>query len=303
MNQQARRIVKLLKKKEAPQLMRALIVSAVSGRKGYVTVSLPDGSIMDVLNQRVSTIANLQVWLGIDPLLPDTLQVMGTQEIFEQGTGYNIQDHHESHEFPSKDTVWVQGGQIVPLNVLPYSGLTVMVYGSVMYVSGVWTKVANQTLDLTSSKPTSGARYVLIQTNSSGTLSVVNGTVLGAKGSLTAADIPAPSAGCFPIAAIIMYSDQTAISRDTRAGGLNDFAEDLRFSGFAWSGGAGYDLGAGIHGASASAVTDADEFPFWEDTASLLKKITWDALVGQMVNCQMMFEDQLISFDDNVVYF
>lgn len=36
-----------------------------------------------------------------------------------------------------------------------------------------------------------------------------------------------------------------------------------------------FNMGAAIHGATASAVTDSDEFPFWEDVSNALRKITW----------------------------
>jgi hypothetical protein len=36
-----------------------------------------------------------------------------------------------------------------------------------------------------------------------------------------------------------------------------------------------FDMGAAIHNAPASAITDADEVPFWEDVANKLRKITW----------------------------
>lgn len=36
-----------------------------------------------------------------------------------------------------------------------------------------------------------------------------------------------------------------------------------------------FDMGAAIHNATASAITDNDEVPFWEDVANGLRKITW----------------------------
>jgi hypothetical protein len=36
-----------------------------------------------------------------------------------------------------------------------------------------------------------------------------------------------------------------------------------------------FDMGAAIHAAAASAITDTDEVPFWEATANALRKITW----------------------------
>jgi hypothetical protein len=37
----------------------------------------------------------------------------------------------------------------------------------------------------------------------------------------------------------------------------------------------GFDMGAAIHNALASAITDYDEVPFWEDVSNALRKITW----------------------------
>jgi len=48
---------------------------------------------------------------------------------------------------------------------------------------------------------------------------------------------------------------------------LMDYLENSSINGF--------DMGAAIHNAPASAVTDSDEFPFWEDVANKLRKITW----------------------------
>ena len=36
-----------------------------------------------------------------------------------------------------------------------------------------------------------------------------------------------------------------------------------------------FNMGAAIHAATASAITDSDEVPFWEDVANALRKITW----------------------------
>jgi len=44
-----------------------------------------------------------------------------------------------------------------------------------------------------------------------------------------------------------------------------------------------FDMAAAIHGATASAVTNSDEFPFWEDTSSALRKITWANIKATLV--------------------
>jgi len=239
-----RRLAKIIqaevRKVLKPPRWPATVVSAADGRKGYTTVIMDsNGERMDVLNSHAGNVADLRVWVGEDPFHPGELQILGTQELFEQGTGFNIQDHHELHEYPNHDTVWVQGAQLMPLNVLPIGGFEVSVYGSIMYVDGGWVKVSPQTVDLSASQPASGARYVLLETDNAGAVSAVDGSTAATKSLLTASDIPSPTAGSFPIAAIMLYAGQEEISRDTRPGGLNDFAEDIRFSGFAWSGGDG----------------------------------------------------------------
>ena len=273
---QNQRIAKAVKKQIAlamrVQKTPATIVGAVSGRKGYVTVTMPDGSTLEVLNQRASSSANLQVWLGVDPLLPDVLQVLGEQNNFEQGTGYGIVDHHTNHEYPNHDTVWVQGAQFLPLDVLPAGGFSVQVYGDVLEVAGTLIKVANQTVDLSASQPATGARWTILQVDNAGTVTAVDGATAAGKTALTLADIPAATAGNYRFVAIMLYADQDEIQRNPN--GIDDFV-DLRRAGLAVSGYAGYGLAATIHAATASAISDDDEVGFWENVADALRKITW----------------------------
>lgn len=44
-----------------------------------------------------------------------------------------------------------------------------------------------------------------------------------------------------------------------------------------------FDMGAAIHAAPASAITDNDEVPFWEDTAQALRKITWANIKSTLI--------------------
>lgn len=85
--------------------------------------------------------------------------------------------------------------------------------------------------------------------------------------------------------AVVMHGTTVIVGGDniTVAGGdvpgLNLFAHFTGFeslSDFLTNQGSTYDLGAGIHGARAVTVlTDNDEFPLWDDSTQLLRKITW----------------------------
>lgn len=85
--------------------------------------------------------------------------------------------------------------------------------------------------------------------------------------------------------AVVMHGTTVIVGGDniTVAGGdvpgLNLFAHFTGFeslSDFLTNAGSTYDLGAGIHGARAVTVlTDNDEFPLWDDSTQLLRKITW----------------------------
>jgi hypothetical protein len=44
-----------------------------------------------------------------------------------------------------------------------------------------------------------------------------------------------------------------------------------------------FNMAGAIHGAPASAVTDNDEFPFWEDTTTALRKITWANIKSTLI--------------------
>ena len=44
----------------------------------------------------------------------------------------------------------------------------------------------------------------------------------------------------------------------------------------------GYDLGAGIHNATAGTLTAYSEFPFWDAVTSLLRKVTWGNIIATL---------------------
>jgi hypothetical protein len=243
------------------------------GSKVYVT--LYNGEVIDILNRRVSGIATRPVNIGIDDDYPNLVQVLGFADVFDddEALGHPV-DHRATHEWQGHDQVSVSGYQFLPLLVAPASSddFNVQVYRGFLSVPSGFVKVLSQTLNIASSQPSAGARYVLLQADDAGVVTAKDGTMVDAKELLSGDDIPLPDADRYPMWAVRVYDGQERLRCDRR---INDFEADLRFGGYSLAGGGGFDLAATIHAASASAITDDDEMGFWESVADGLKKITW----------------------------
>jgi hypothetical protein len=248
----------------------ATIVSS-GKRVPFAKVKFSNGSEMEVINLRMSNVAGLKVRIGYDPTMPGVLQVLGIREIIgTEGVGgswkYWLPDHHRNHEYPGHDTVWVDAAQIMPLNVLPLGGFTLRVYGAAVRGNGTWAFAQAQEVNLTSSKPSAGARYTLLELDENGTLVVTDGTVQAARANLSQADIPEPTLGRTQVAAIMLYDSQTKIQRDTNQGKRNDVV-DLRWGGFATGGGSHGIPAGGVGGQILSKKTASDYDMEWIDPA------------------------------------
>lgn len=212
----------------------AVIVSKSSTRKGYTTVQLADGQEIDVYNPSVPNTPNRRVLIGYPPYGTRRLQVLGDRDNYVDGTEGVTPDHHESHEFWSRDTVWTQKGQIVPLLVLPAGDFLVKLWGDIIYADGTWVVVDNQELDLASYQPAAGAEWLLLEIdNTTGVMSAVEGTLVDARELLNTSNLPVPDADCTPICAVMVYDGQTELQRNPN--GTNDFL-DLRWGGYASGG-------------------------------------------------------------------
>jgi len=253
-----------------PKKWSGTIVGKSTDRPGYTQVELYNGEIVDVYNPSVPNTAGYRVNVeNVDGVMT----IKSYRQVYSDAISAVTPEHHTSHEYPNNDTVWVWKDQFLPLLIYPTSGFTVTIYGGVLYAGGTWGKLENQTLDLTASIPTGAARWVLIQTDSAGVITTVNGSPVLSKTLLTYANLPAVTAGNLPLCAVKLYDGQTQLTRDPRAGKINDFL-DLRFAGYSLDSDS-FDIAGAINGSGASAITDADKVPFWEDVSGLLKHITW----------------------------
>lgn len=253
----------------------ATIVSAAA-TAGYTTVKFSNGQTADIFNYRVGNIPNLRVSIGTDPVFPSVLQVLGPRLVF-QNIGalvqYMIQDHHENHEWPGHDTVWVEGQQFMPMLVQPSgdSDFIVNVFEGHLSTPTTFVHVLDQTVDLTAYQPEAGAKYVLLQVNSSGTVSVKLGSEVAVKELLDDGDIPLPDSGYSPLAAIRLYVGQEYIRCDAT---FNDIV-DLRFGGFATAGTGFGDMLKSVYDPQ-NISADAFDFANMTGASDVMQRPTYD---------------------------
>lgn len=190
---------------------------------GFVYMTVFNGQVIRLINKRVPNIAGLPVIAGYDQSEPNFLQVLYSRGVFgSENTQPQIPNHHENHEYPGLDTVWVGAEQFTPLLTLPSSGFTVQVYGGVLRKAddSGWMVVQSEEVDLSSYQPSVGARYVLLDVNDSGTISVVSGSLVDSIDLLTVSNIPETSN--IPIACVRLYDGQDEIRRGDP---ITDFIE------------------------------------------------------------------------------
>jgi|GEM_PF-1572999 len=212
---------------------RSGTVKADTNNNVYVT--LFNGEVFTVQNNRVPNVPRLPVVIGYEAGNKTLLQVLRTRDVFEASTYPDIPEHAKAnHEWPGVDTLWVRGEQFIPGLAVPVTGLTVQVFGFVYYLTA-WQVLPTQEIDLTASLPTTGALFVLVEVDDAGVISLRDGTPVASREVLTYADIPLPATDKKPLFAVKMYAGQSSVIKSR----LETDIIDLRFAGFGTGGGGG----------------------------------------------------------------
>jgi len=198
-----------------------------TGISGIVYATKFNGEVIRVINRRVPNEAFKHVVIGYDPSYPGVLQVLRERTVFSTQDARVPAVPEHDHTYNSGMAHFVYDLTIIPFLVLPYSGFTVQIFGGVFLKSdGSFGLLDNQTLDLSSYQPVSGAIWVTLEFDDDGDINVFESSAVNDKSLLTIANIyPASN---YPLVAIQMYYDQTELQRDPE--GTNDFF-DLRFGG------------------------------------------------------------------------
>jgi hypothetical protein len=245
-----------------------------TGVTGMIYVRV-DGQVAEVFNQNAPAEHNIPVLIGRHRDQPHLWQVIGRREVWSAPASPDITHHGLQHSFGRPDMTPIDRKQVMALTVMvsDAANFVVTVYGALVHTANGIKKIANQTVDLSSYVITAGAKYVNIESDDDAALTVNEGSVIGSPGSATDADIPVPADGKHIIATVLLYGGQAALSN-------NDIAVPMPLPGP--SGGGTTDVGAAIHAAAASAITDDDEIGFWESVSNALKKITWANIIATL---------------------
>lgn len=211
-------------------------IVSVPGRRNYVYVLMPDGTVAQAYDVTSDRAPGRPVIVGYRPWNPALLVVLDASAAYSElpapsGGGpasSGLGPHHQSHEHLAAgggtDVVYSQARQLLPLRV-EASGLTVTVYNSPLLTGAGWVDQAD-TLDLSGDLPTTGARWALIYLDADGALARRLSTPVALL-LLTTRKIPLPGAGEYALAAARLYEGQTEIVETQYQQDL----VDLRFSG------------------------------------------------------------------------
>jgi hypothetical protein len=230
--------------REKPVVSHGLIgnlgtgVVNVPGRTGVIYVTAMDGAVSEVVNRRVPSVLRTPVLYGRDPGdMPNTLQVLSPWDVYagmsENNPANGTPYHHEQHQWPQGDTVYVGSEQILPSLYYPGTELKVKVYPGNYYTTTGWLQEKHiLTVDLSAVSPALAAnecRMVLIVIDKDGAAAARVGSIVTGWATLAASDIPLPEVGDNAICAVKMFYGQTVFRMD---GNNNDFI-DLRWTGVA----------------------------------------------------------------------
>jgi len=233
---------------------------------GVLNARLYNGKVIPVHNTaNVPPVFDLHLKVGRSKSLPTIWQIIEVMEDYPTpAAGGQIAYHHEQHEEGGGDRLNLHRKQIVQLSVRVFdaAGFVVRVFGDVVPMTTGLKMITTQNIDLSSYVVTSGAKYVSIEADDDGVLSIHDGTAFGAPDIATVADIPALDPGMCLVAYILFFDGQDE---------LLDEHIHVPFP----LGMVAKDSGLQINDAAADTPADGDKFGFWDIVDALLKSITW----------------------------
>lgn len=212
----------------------------IAGDKAnFVWITDVNGDEMQAFNDLLPTQKwgyGIPIWL--ERLENSTLWcVTGIRQIYPNDpVARGVMEHAPTHSAYSNDPVWVWGDQFMPWLCTP-AGLTLKIYrcGYWQTDTNGWVEATIEILNLATHKPTSGARYALVEVDTDGALLVTDGTPVASLDVLALTDIPDPTAGRLALCAVRMYAGQTKITKNSTGKDV----VDLRFSQANFSAGGG----------------------------------------------------------------
>lgn len=198
---------------------------------GRFYATLITGQVVKVKNNRVPSQMGWPIKIGYQSG-SHLLQVLETWDIFSDQSIPDIPSHSETQQWPSIDTLWVRGEQILPGLFVPSTGLILQVYGFVYFISdssgGLFHLLPNQEIDMTAYIPGSDAKFILIEVDDAGGLHYTSGSTVASRALLEYEHIPPPTNTFRPLVAVKVYFGQTEFIKNADDTDIID----LRWAGF-----------------------------------------------------------------------
>ena len=179
-------------------------------QSGMVYARLINGKVVEAFNQLAPLRFDVPVKIGRSRTLPTIWQVIEVRELWDTPTADGeIAYHADQHGLGQGDELAIDRKQIVQLTVRMYDpeSFIVQVFGGLIRTTDGFALVQSQQVDLSSHVPASGALFVTIEADDSGTLSVHEGTPAASLNLLGVDNVPVPDAGKYTLAIIALYAE------------------------------------------------------------------------------------------------
>lgn len=136
--------------------------------------------------------------------------IRGLEDYGVPADGGQIGYHHEQHEEAGGDRLALDRKQIVQLSVRVQNaaGWIVRLFGAVRHTANGVVRINTQNVNLSSYVVTTGAKFVAIETDDDGVVSINDGTPFAAPNIGTVANMPAPAFGKYTRAWVLLFGGQ-----------------------------------------------------------------------------------------------
>lgn len=191
--------------------------SVATGYGDFVWVRFPNGQEKAIRNRSAPLTYDLQVMIGRSHNQPTFWQVVDSRETFLEAATTFVKYHHEQHEFPNPDTVFIRAEQDLNKTILVKDAENfIIIVPSAVVLTRTGMAVIEKELDgspkrldLSSYIPTTSGVYIGVEYDDDGLLSLHEGTPFDAPDLTGSVDVPVPEAGKYPRGLVLLTEGMT----------------------------------------------------------------------------------------------
>lgn len=174
-----------------------------------VYVTLFNGEVMTVFNERVPLVPYRKIIIGYDDSDLSLLQVLRFDNVYTTRPQPNLPNHKDSHTWFGYDAVEVYGEQFMPLLPRALGSMSVRVYGGDYSCNSVECILATVEVDMTAEIPAFGAEWVNAEVDEFGAITFTHGANKASREMLLPSDRPVRSASKKLLYSVKMYVGMT----------------------------------------------------------------------------------------------